>query len=128
MHLDDTTGAMGHAVIVAANRDEAVVANAAFELQHGVEAMLRQRLQLGLLRIERSGNDALGRAMDPDVGDGVKPVDQLGVQIVEVAEAAAEEEVLADIAHVRPADASAADSRPGDDLAVEGVDDEGPCE
>src|SRR5918994_3680026 len=98
LHLDDTTGAVWHTVIVAADRDEAVVAHAAFELQHGVEAMLRQRLQLWLLGIECLGDDALGRAVDPDVGDGVEPVDQLAIQIVEIAKAAAEEEVLPDIA------------------------------
>jgi hypothetical protein len=72
------------------------VAHAAFELQHGVEAMLRQRLQLWLLGIECLGDDALGRAVDPDVSDGVEPVDQLAIQIVEIAKAAAEEEVLPD--------------------------------
>ena len=42
LDLDDTTGAIGHAVEVAADRDEPVVADAAFELEHGVEAVLRQ--------------------------------------------------------------------------------------
>ena len=36
--------------------------------------------------------------MDPRVGNRIKPVAQLGVQIVEVAERASEEEVLADVA------------------------------
>ena len=43
--------------------------------------------------------------MDSDVGDRVEPVDQLEVEIVEIAEAAAEEEVLADVAE-RPLDFS----------------------
>jgi hypothetical protein len=98
LHFDNSSGAIRHAVIVAADRDEAVMAHAAFELQHGVEAMLRQFLQLWLLGVERFGDNTLGGAVDPDVGDGVEPVDQLRVEIFEVAEAATEEEVLSDIA------------------------------
>ena len=41
--------------------------------------------------------------MNADIGDRIEPVDELGVEIVEVAEAAAEEEVLADVAE-RPLD------------------------
>ena len=79
------------------------MADAAFELEHGVEAVLRQGLQLRLLGGERLGDNALGGAMDPDVGDGVEPVDELRVEIFEVAEVAAKKEVLADIAE-RPLD------------------------
>ena len=98
LDLDDTAGAIGHAVVVAADGDEAIVADAALELEHGIEAMLGQRLQLRLLGGERLGDDALGRAMDADVGDGVEPIGELSVEIVEIAEAASEEEVLADVA------------------------------
>jgi hypothetical protein len=98
LDLDNPAGAIGHAVIVAADRDKAVVADPPFELEHGVEAMLGQRLQLGLLGRECLGDDALGGAVDADVGNGIEPVDELGIEIVEVAEAAAEKEVLADIA------------------------------
>ncbi len=42
-------------------------------------------------------------ACTPHVGDGFEPVGELGVQIVEIAEGAAEEEVLADVAE-RPLD------------------------
>jgi hypothetical protein len=65
--------------------------------------MLRQRLQLGLLGRERLGDDLLGGGVDADIGDGIEPVDQLSVEIVEIAEVAAEEEVLADMAE-RPLD------------------------
>ena len=41
--------------------------------------------------------------MHPRIGDRVEPVAQLGVEIVEIAEAAGEEEVLADVAE-RPLD------------------------
>ena len=49
LDLDHTAGAIGYAVIVAPDGDEAVVADAALQLEHGIEAMLGQRLQLGLL-------------------------------------------------------------------------------
>lgn len=48
-----------------------------------------------------SANDdpagCLGGAVNADVGNSVEPADELGVEVFEVAEAAAEEEVLADI-------------------------------
>ena len=105
LDFDDPTGAVGHAVIVAADRDKAIVADAAFQLEHGVEAMFGQPLQFGLLGRERRGDDPLGGAVDTNVGDGIEPVDELSVEVLEVAEAAAEKEVLADIAE-RPLDLS----------------------
>src|SRR5262249_35021832 len=43
-------------------------------------------------------DDALCRAMGADVGDGVEPTGQLSIEVVKVAEGAAEEEVLPDVA------------------------------
>ena len=100
LNLDDPAGAVGNAVVVAADGDEAVVANPALELQDGIEAMLGERLQLGLLGGERLRHDALGGPMDPDVRDLAEPVGELGVEVLEATEAAAEEEVLADIAEL----------------------------
>jgi hypothetical protein len=65
--------------------------------------MLGQRLQFGLLGRESLGDDPLGGAVDADVGNGIEPVGELSVEVLEVAEAAAEKEVLADIAE-RPLD------------------------
>jgi hypothetical protein len=96
--LNNSTGAVRNAVKVAADRDKAVVTDAPLQLEHRVKAMLRQRLQLELLGRERLGDDALGGAVNADIGDGVEPVDELSIEVVEVAEAAAEKEVLADIA------------------------------
>ena len=90
LDLDDPAGAVGHAVIVAADRDEAIVADAPFQLEHGVEAMLRQPLQFGLLGRESLGDDPLGGAVDADVGDSIEPIDELSVEVLEGAEAAAE--------------------------------------
>lgn len=74
LDLDHPAGAIGHAVVVATDGDEAIVADPALELQHSIEAMLGQCLQLGLLGGERFGDDALGGAVDADVGDRVEPV------------------------------------------------------
>ena len=49
LDLDNPAGAIRHTVKVAADRDEAVVADAPLQLEHCIEAMLGQRLQLGLL-------------------------------------------------------------------------------
>jgi len=103
LDLDDPAGAVRHAVIIAADRDEAIVADAPFQLEHGIETMLGQCLQLGLLGRESLGDDTLGGTVDADIGDGTEPVDELSVEVLEVAEAAAEKEVLADIAE-RPLD------------------------
>ena len=40
LDLDNPAGAIGHAVIVAADRDKAIVADAPFQLEHGIETML----------------------------------------------------------------------------------------
>jgi len=103
LDLDDPAGAVRHTVIVAADRNEAIVADAPFQLEHGVEAMLGQRLQLGLLDGERLGDDPLGSPVNADIGNGIKPVDELSVEVLEISEAAAQKEVLADIAE-RPLD------------------------
>jgi hypothetical protein len=71
LDLDNPAGAIGHTVIVAADGDKAIVADAPFQLEHGIEAMLGQRLQLGLLGRERLGDDALGGAVNADIGDGM---------------------------------------------------------
>jgi hypothetical protein len=49
-------------------------------------------------RLESLIDDPTGRGMHPKVGDPVQPMAELTVEIVEIAEGATEEEVLADIA------------------------------
>ena len=88
----------GHAVEVAADRDHAVAGDAALEAQHGLERPGRERLQARPLLGEVLGDDAVRGGVGADVGDLVEPLAELLVEIVEVAEAAAEEEVLADVA------------------------------
>jgi len=99
MDLDDAPGAIRHAVVIAANADLALMGDPPLEFQHGPERQRRRRSQLRPLLGEtmrwlvprtrrlamvssQSASWALGR---------------------EVAEAAGEEEVLADVAE-RPLD------------------------
>ena len=54
---------------------------------------------------EDVGDDPLRLAVHTDVSDGIEPVDQLDIEIFQIAEAPPEGEVLADIAE-RPLDLS----------------------
>ena len=56
----------------------------------------RQSLQRRFLLGEGFVDNALGSCVNPWVGDRVEPMAELRVEIIEVAERAAEEEVLAD--------------------------------
>ena len=104
MHLEDTpAGGVGHAVVVAADADHALMGDAPLEPENRAERHQRQGLELRLLLGEGLGDDPAGGGVDPRVGDRVEPVAELGVQVVEVLERAGEEEVLADVA-VRPLD------------------------
>ena len=57
--------------------------------QHGVERPGRQRLEEGAFLGEVLGDDTPGGGVQARVGDLVEPLAELGVEIVEVAEAAA---------------------------------------
>ena len=43
-------------------------------------------------------DDAPGRGVDPRIGDRIEPSPELGVQVIEIAEVAAEEKIFPDIA------------------------------
>ena len=86
MHLDDAAGPIGNAVVVAANRDEPVMADAPFELEECVEGCCRQRLEVGLLGREGLRHDPLRRAVQADVGDRVEPVGELAIEVIEITE------------------------------------------
>src|SRR3546814_5567681 len=47
---------------------------------------------------EGFGHHALGRAVHPHIGDGVEPGDELGVEVLHIAEGSPQEEVLAYVA------------------------------
>ncbi len=96
-------GAVGDGVEIAADRDHPLVGDAAPEAEDGVERPGRQTLEGGPLIGEVLDDDPPRGAVQAAVGHLVEPLGELGVQVVEVAEAAGEEEVLADVAE-RPLD------------------------
>ena len=71
--------------------------------EHRAVGRERQRLETRLLLGEGLVDDALRGGVHARIGDRVEPVPELGVEVVEIAEDAAEEEVLADVAE-RPLD------------------------
>ena len=104
VHLDDAfAGGIGHAVEIAADADHALMRDPPLELEHGAERHQRQGLEHELLLGKGFVDDALRRRVHARVGHRAEPMGELGVQVVEIAERAGEEEVLADIAE-RPLD------------------------
>jgi len=70
---------------------------APLQLEHGAVRRQRQRPQSWQFLGERLVDHALGGRVHTRVGHGVEPMAQLGIEVVEVAEAAGEEEVFADV-------------------------------
>jgi hypothetical protein len=91
-------GAIRHGVEVAADRHHAVSGDTALQGQHAVEGAGRQRLEVGALLGEMLGDDALGSGVPTAVGELIQPLGELDVQVLEIAEAAGQEEVLAHVA------------------------------
>ncbi len=71
---------------------------APLEPKHRLIGRGRQRLERRLLFSESLIDDAPRRGVDPRIGDRVEPSSELGVQIVEIAEGAAEEKIFPDVA------------------------------
>jgi hypothetical protein len=98
MHLDGApAGAIGHAVEIAADGDHAIAGDAPLQPQHRLERPGRQRLEAGALLGEMNGDDAPCGGVHAGVGVLVEPPAQLLVQVIEIAEAAGEEEVLVSV-------------------------------
>ena len=98
-HLDGTaTGSIGYAVEIAVDGDHAVAGDAPLQPQHGLERSGRKRLQAGALLGEMLADHAMGGGVDADVGHLVEPLAELVVEVAEIAKAAAEEEVFANVA------------------------------
>ena len=92
-----------HAVEIAADAHHALVRDAPFELEDRSVGGERQRLEDRLLLGEGFVDDALCGRVHTGIGDRVEPVPELGIEVVEVAERCAQEEVLANVAE-RPLD------------------------
>ncbi|WP_292491102.1 hypothetical protein [Mesorhizobium sp.] len=74
VNLDKSPGAIGNAIVVAADRDETIMADATLQLEKRVEGNCRERLKFRLLRREGFTDDALRGAVQASVGDGVEPI------------------------------------------------------
>ena len=106
MHFDDPLpGRVGNAVKITADAHHAFMRDPPFQLENRAERRLRQRFEVRLLLGEGLIDDALSRGVHARIGYAIEPITQLGVQIVEIAEGAGEEEVLAHSAD-RPLDFS----------------------
>ena len=70
-----------------------LVGDAALELQHRAVGGEGQRPQDGPLLGEGLVDDAAGGGVRPGVGDAIEPGAELDVEVVEIAEGRAEEEV-----------------------------------
>jgi hypothetical protein len=87
-----------HAVEIDADADHAFMRGPMFEPENRLIGRKRQRLERAFLPGKRLVDDAPRRRMHPRIGYPIEPLAQLIVQILEIAEGAAEEEVLADVA------------------------------
>ncbi len=87
-----------HTVEVAADTDHAVARNPALEPQHRPERRQRQRAQIQPLLGERLIDDPARGRVQARVGDTVQPASELVIEVGQVAEAAREEKILADVA------------------------------
>lgn len=96
-------GRVRDAVGIAADADHALTRDTALQLQHRPERSQRQWPQMLSFFGEGLVDHAQGRSMHPRIGDGIQPMPELGIEIIEIAEGARQEEVLADVAE-RPLD------------------------
>ena len=99
LHLDDApAGGVRNAVEVAGDGHHAVAADAPLDGERGAVGDGGQRDQVRALLGERLVDDAAGSGVGARVGQGGAPAVELAVEVVEVAEAPGEEEVLANVA------------------------------
>jgi hypothetical protein len=99
LDLDDALPrGVGDAVEVAAHRDHALVADAPLDGEHGAVGDSGVRDQRGPLLGEVRVDDAAGGGVDAGVGDLEAPPLELVIEVIEVAEAPGQEEVLPDVA------------------------------
>ena len=104
VHLDHApAGGVGHAVEVAADADHALARDPPLQPQHRAERGQWQRPQMRPLLGKGFVDDAPRGGVHARVGHRGQPVLQLPVQVLEIAEGAGQEEVLADVAE-RPLD------------------------
>jgi hypothetical protein len=104
VHLDGTAACcVGHAIEIAVDRDHAIAGDAPLHPQHRLERAGRQSLETWVLFGEMLGDDTPRGGMDAHIGHRIEPVVELCIEVLEIAELAAEEEVLTHVTE-RPLD------------------------
>ena len=99
MHFDNSLpGRIGNAVGIPADAYHAFMRDPPFQLQQRAEGRQRQQFEVRLLLGEGLVDVTLGGGVHTRIGNGIEPMSQLAVQVVEIAERAGEEEVLTDVA------------------------------
>lgn len=102
MGLDrSATSGVRNRVVVAADAHHAFAADTAIKLENGAERDQRQGLQRRALLGERFVYDTACGRMQARIGNVARPVVELAIEILQVAEDTAKEEVLTDIAEWR---------------------------
>jgi hypothetical protein len=99
MRFDDPLpGRVRHAVKIAADAHHALMRDPAFQHEDRAERRQRQHFEMPLLLGEGLLTTRGGRGVHARIGHHIQPIAQVSIQVVEIAERAGEEEVLADIA------------------------------
>ena len=99
VNIEDTaTCGVGDAVEIAADAHHALMGEPSFELQHRAIGSKWQWLQRRLFFGEGLVDDPLRGRVHTRIGDRVEPVTELDIEVVEIAERGAEEEVLTNVA------------------------------
>jgi len=87
-----------HAVVIARNRDHALVADTALHCQNSIIRDCRKRLKAGLFFGKRLIDNAQSGRMGARIGNACPPEIELRIQIVDIPERPRQKEVLPDIA------------------------------
>ena len=95
---DTPAGCIRDRVVIAANTDHPFMADPALKLENRTERDQRQGLQCWHFLSKGFVHDPPRRCMQARIGDRAEPAIELGIQINQVAEHAAKEEVLPDVA------------------------------
>ncbi|MEM9438537.1 MAG: hypothetical protein AAGA15_16030 [Pseudomonadota bacterium] len=86
-----------HAVVIAVDRDHAIMADPSFNGQNSFVREGRMRLEAGLLFGEGLFDHAIGGRMDARICNRAAPGVEQGVQILDGAEGSGQKEVLPDV-------------------------------
>ena len=92
MHLDDTPGAVGDAVVVAADRYQAIMADRRSSLSSASKGTAGRLCSSSCSAAKASATIRCVVPSKPHIGDGGEPIVELRVEVVEIAEAASQEE------------------------------------